>query len=80
LCRYSTLTHLLQDSLGGNCRTTVIATVSPAAEAFEETCSTLKFADRTRSVTTYASANMKVGLYMCTGSLKSAWFQPLNPP
>ena len=46
--RDSKLTHLLQDSLGGNCRTTVIATVSPAAEAFEETCSTLKFADRTR--------------------------------
>ena len=38
----------MQDSLGGNCRTTVIATVSPSAEAFEETCSTLKFADRTR--------------------------------
>jgi kinesin family protein 3/17 len=57
--RDSKLTHLLADSLGGNCRTTVIATVSPAATAFEETCSTLKFADRTRSVTTYASANLK---------------------
>ncbi|KAA6429073.1 MAG: Kinesin motor domain containing [Trebouxia sp. A1-2] len=36
--RDSKLTHLLQDSLGGNCNTTIIATISPSALAFEETC------------------------------------------
>eukprot|EP00798_Chlamydomonas_sp_ICE-L_P023429 gene23429-30712_t len=34
------------DSLGGNCRTTIIATISPSVDAFDESCSTLKFADR----------------------------------
>ena len=55
--RDSKLTHLLQDSLGGNCRTAIIATLSPSAEAYEETCSTLKFADRARAITTLATAN-----------------------
>ncbi|KAK9858878.1 hypothetical protein WJX84_002681 [Apatococcus fuscideae] len=47
--RDSKLTHILQDSLGGNCLTIFIATVSPAVEAYEETVSTLKFADRARN-------------------------------
>jgi kinesin family protein 3/17 len=40
----------MQDSLGGNCRTTIIATVSPSVDAFEETVSTLKFADRASAI------------------------------
>ena len=32
--RDSRLTRLLEDSLGGNCKTTIIATISPALEAF----------------------------------------------
>lgn len=48
--RDSVLTHLLQDSLGGNCRTTLVATVSPSCEAFDESCSTLRFADRARAI------------------------------
>ncbi|KAG2497226.1 hypothetical protein HYH03_004815 [Edaphochlamys debaryana] len=48
--RDSRLTHLLQDSLGGNCRTTVLATLSPSQDAFEESCSTLRFADRARAI------------------------------
>ncbi|GAX84369.1 hypothetical protein CEUSTIGMA_g11791.t1 [Chlamydomonas eustigma] len=48
--RSSKLTHLLQDSLGGNCKTTLIATVSPSGDAFEETVSTLKFADRASNI------------------------------
>ncbi len=40
----------LQDSLGGNCRTTLVATVSPSCEAFDESCSTLRFADRARAI------------------------------
>jgi hypothetical protein len=40
--RDSKLTFLLKDSLGGNSKTTIIATVSPSDRAFAETLSTLK--------------------------------------
>jgi hypothetical protein len=42
--RNSKLTFFLRDSLGGNCRTTLIAAVSPSYDSFRETLSTLKFA------------------------------------
>lgn len=35
LCRDSKLTRILEDSLGGNCKTTFLAMVSPAVEAFQ---------------------------------------------
>ena len=37
------LTWLLKDSLGGNSRTIMIATVSPAKDNYEETLSTLRY-------------------------------------
>lgn len=37
--RDSKLTRILEDSLGGNCKTTMMATVSPALEAFPGQCS-----------------------------------------
>ncbi len=40
--RDSKLTRLLKDSLGGNCRTVMIANVTGAASSFEETLNTLK--------------------------------------
>lgn len=48
--RESKLTRLLQDSLGGNTETYLIATVSPLLESIDETISTLKFADRAKCV------------------------------
>ncbi|XP_023331717.1 osmotic avoidance abnormal protein 3 [Eurytemora carolleeae] len=48
--RESKLTRLLQDSLGGNARTMMIACLSPAETNFEETISTLKYAHTTKSV------------------------------
>lgn len=48
--RDSKLTRLLQDSLGVNTRTILIATVSPVPNYVEETISTLKFADRAKQV------------------------------
>jgi len=48
--RDSKLTRLLEDSLGGNCATTLIATVSPSACARAESLSTLKFAARAKAV------------------------------
>lgn len=58
--RDSKLTHMLQPSLGGNCRTLLVATVSPSADAGDETLSTLRFASRARSVQTFALQNKTV--------------------
>ena len=48
--RDSKLTRLLQDSLGGNCKTTMIATISPSEDAFSESLSTLYFAQRAKKI------------------------------
>ncbi|KAL4559566.1 hypothetical protein LXL04_031709 [Taraxacum kok-saghyz] len=48
--RDSKLTRLLQDSLGGNSRTVMIACVSPADINAEETLNTLKYANRARNI------------------------------
>ncbi|KAL3658827.1 hypothetical protein V7S43_016195 [Phytophthora oleae] len=55
--RDSKLTRLLQDSLGGNTRTVVIATISPSASAVDETISTLQFAERAKCVTVRVKVN-----------------------
>ncbi|KAM9435213.1 kinesin-like protein KIF13B isoform 2-T3 [Clarias gariepinus] len=55
--RDSVLTWLLKDSLGGNSRTAMIATVSPAADNYEETLSTLRYADRAKSIVNHAVIN-----------------------
>jgi len=48
--RDSALTRILQDALGGNSRTVLIATVAPTLHCAEESISTLKFADRASHV------------------------------
>jgi hypothetical protein len=48
--RDSVLTHLLRNSLGGNARTTMLAAVSPADMNFDETLSTLRYADRAKQI------------------------------
>lgn len=48
--RDSKLTRLLQDSLGGNSKTLMIACVSPATINFEETLNTLKYANRAKNI------------------------------
>merc|ERR1719330_2112724 len=48
--RDSKLTRLLQDSLGGNSHTLMIACVSPADTNVEETVSTPRYADRARKI------------------------------
>jgi hypothetical protein len=55
--RDSKLTRLLEDSLGGNCKTTMMAMISPALEAFSESLSTLKFAHRAKSIKNEAHIN-----------------------
>lgn len=48
--RDSKLTRILQDSLGGNSRTTMIACVSPAETNIDESLSTIKYASRARNI------------------------------
>lgn len=55
--RDSVLTWLLKDNLGGNSKTIMIATVSPAADNAEETLSTLRYADRAKRIVNHAVVN-----------------------
>jgi len=48
--RDSKLTRLLKDALGGNCKTVLIATISPALAAVEETISTLTYAEQASGI------------------------------
>ena len=48
--RDSKLTRLLQSSLGGNCRTLMMAAISPADYNYNETLSTLRYAARAKSI------------------------------
>ena len=54
--RNSRLTQLLKDSLGGGCRTAMIAAVSPAAVQSGESANTLHWADRAKEIRTAAQA------------------------
>lgn len=56
--RNSQLTYLLSESLGGNSKTIMIAAISPAAFNYEETTSTLKFAERVACIQTTTKANV----------------------
>ncbi|KAK7486684.1 hypothetical protein BaRGS_00022085 [Batillaria attramentaria] len=55
--RDSKLTRLLQDSLGGNSRTLMIACISPSDRDFMETLNTLKYANRARNIKNKVIAN-----------------------
>jgi len=48
--RDSKLTRLLQDSLGGNTKTMMVANLGPSILNFEETISTLRYADRAKQI------------------------------
>jgi len=55
--RDSVLTWLLKDNLGGNSKTVMVATISPAADNYEETLSTLRYADRAKRIVNHAIIN-----------------------
>ncbi|CAG8445487.1 15018_t:CDS:2 [Funneliformis caledonium] len=57
--RDSKLTRLLQDSLGGNAQTLMIACVSPAEYNLNETVNTLKYANRARNIKNVAAINQE---------------------
>ena len=58
--RESKLTRLLQDSLGGRTKTSIIATISPASINHEETLSTLDYAHRAKNITNKPEVNQKI--------------------
>lgn len=55
--RDSKLTRILQNSLGGNCKTSLITTVSPSSGAYLETIASLKFSYRAKDVENHAMVN-----------------------
>lgn len=55
--RDSVLTWLLKDNLGGNSKTVMVATVSPSSDNYEETLSTLRYADRAKRIVNHAVVN-----------------------
>uniref|UniRef100_A0A8C1KSI7 Kinesin-like protein n=1 Tax=Cyprinus carpio TaxID=7962 RepID=A0A8C1KSI7_CYPCA len=58
--RDSKMTRILQDSLGGNCRTTMFICCSPSAFNDAETKSTLMFGQRAKTIKNTASVNLEL--------------------
>ncbi|TRZ25460.1 hypothetical protein HGM15179_001519 [Zosterops borbonicus] len=58
--RESKLTRILQDSLGGRTKTSIIATISPASVNLEETLSTLEYAHRAKNIMNKPEVNQKL--------------------
>lgn len=56
--RESKLTRLLKDSLGGNCQTVMIANISPSSMSYEDTCNTLRYANRAKKIKTNIKKNI----------------------
>ncbi|KAM6238698.1 kinesin-like protein KIF18B [Porphyrio hochstetteri] len=56
--RDSKLTRLLKDSIGGNCRTIMIAAVSPSELSHEDTYNTLKYASRAKEIKLALKSNV----------------------
>ena len=55
--RDSKLTYILQDSLGGNSKTIIIATASPSVLSYSETINTLRFAQRAKLIKNIPKVN-----------------------
>ena len=78
--RDSVLTWLLKDNLGGNSKTVMVATVSPSGDNYEETLSTLRYADRAKRIENHAvvneDPNATVSFLFILLSLKICLFLP----
>lgn len=68
--RDSKLTRLLTDSLGGNSKTCLVATIGPAVWNYDESYSTLLFATRAMAVTNHAVINEVVDFKALSGNLQ----------
>ncbi|XP_047401891.1 kinesin-like protein KIF18B isoform X3 [Sciurus carolinensis] len=76
--RDSKLTRLLKDSIGGNCRTVMIAAISPSNLAYEDTYNTLKYADRAKEIRLTASPH-EPPLPASSGALAHLDLLQINP-
>ncbi|XP_051919041.1 kinesin-like protein KIF18A [Hippocampus zosterae] len=56
--RDSKLTRILKDSLGGNCRTVMIANISPSSKSYDDTQNTLKYANRAKEIKSSLKSNV----------------------
>ncbi|XP_063798516.1 kinesin-like protein KIF18B [Pseudophryne corroboree] len=56
--RDSKLTRLLKDSIGGNCRTVMIAAISPSFLSYDDTYNTLKYANRAKEIKLSLKSNV----------------------
>uniref|UniRef100_A0A8B9YNU0 Kinesin-like protein n=1 Tax=Bos mutus grunniens TaxID=30521 RepID=A0A8B9YNU0_BOSMU len=59
-CRDSKMTRILQDSLGGNCRTTIVICCSPSSYNESETKSTLLFGQRAKTIKNTVCVNVEL--------------------
>jgi len=55
--RDSALTRILQNALGGNSKTLMICAISPATDNYDETLSTLRYADQAKKIKNHATIN-----------------------
>ena len=60
--RQSKLTHILKDSIGGNCKTVMVANIWPEEQFLQEILSTLNFAQRMGGVVNVASVNIQLDI------------------
>ena len=60
--RQSKLTHILKDSIGGNCKTVMVANIWPEEQFLQEILSTLNFAQRMGDVVNVASVNIQLDI------------------
>ncbi|XP_067936182.1 kinesin-like protein KIF18A [Watersipora subatra] len=56
--RNSKLTRILKDSLGDNCKTVMLAAVSPSRQSYEDTYNTLSYADRAKKIKAVLKRNV----------------------
>lgn len=77
--RDSKLTRLLKDSIGGNCHTVMIATVSPSSLTYEDTYNTLKYADRAKEIKLAVCAGQKWPTW-CGGQEEEGTGPTQRPP
>ena len=76
--RDSKLTRILQESLGGNSRTTLIVNCSPSSYNVAETVSTLRFGMRAKTIKNKAKVNAELSPAELKRQLKSAQHQVLS--
>ena len=69
--RNSMMTSVLRDSLGGNCKTVMVATVSPEELALDESVSTCRFAQRVALISNRLELNEEIDPKLLISRLKA---------